>query len=310
MERFRGLVQRFGGVSGVGGSGGAGGSGDGAGDRPRSRNSSDEAFDPTTALPLTTAFTTSTLPHAPIRALSASNATLAGQAHTLVRHIDTLLNTHHSAASELRTLLSSVPQLRRAIDDTTATATAVQHQLLELETLVQAAQADAEGGGLRELQRAEDARFEAYARERRARAADVRRGYEKQLEAFHAERVDVLRAEGSRRVEREREVRKKLAAVELEAEEGVEDFFKEEEEEEAGEAFLGEPAATPATTPAPAPAPTATAASKGKGKGKAKETPKGKAKATVKVTRPAPKKNPVIMDDEDLDPAEFDYKNL
>jgi hypothetical protein len=158
-------------------------------------------------------------------------------------------------------------------------AETLQNQLLALEELV----ADASQAELVDLEKAEEARFEAYARERRAQVAAVQRGYAAQLVEFEKERLRMLAIEGGGSGKGKRrvvEVRRGLEKVAIEDKhDGLEDFFGAEEG----------PAA---------------AAEEASGKKKAKAKVKGKEKAAPNPPLP-PRGNPAILADEDIEDEEM-----
>jgi hypothetical protein len=158
----------------------------------------------------------------------------------------------------------------------------LQTQLLALEELV----SDAGQAELADLEKAEEARFEAYARERRAQVAAVQRGYVAQLVEFEKERLRMLAIEegvgGGKGKKRVVEVRRGLEKVAIE----------EEKEKHAGlEDFFGEEAAAEEAT----------------GQKKAKAKVKGKEKAAPNPLSPPPppKGNPAILADEDIEDEEM-----
>ncbi|KAF8251541.1 hypothetical protein K440DRAFT_66987 [Wilcoxina mikolae CBS 423.85] len=153
----------------------------------------------------------------------------------------------------------------------------IQNQLLELEGIF----SSASRGEVQEWEKVEEARFEAYKKERRERLEMTKRGYAEQLEGFERERIRVLaaagdgaRGRGKRRVV---EVRGGLEKVLLdEGGEGLEDFFGGR-----GEDFLD-----------------------GGGRGEEEEVVnlrKGRGKTTPAAITAKRKANPAIMADEDID---------
>jgi hypothetical protein len=86
----------------------------------------------------------------------------------------------------------SIPPLFHVLTWPAQKPETIQTQLLELEDLVSAAAATSEITLLRELEIAEDMRFETYARERRTQMTRTQKAYDEQLEAFQIERMRVL----------------------------------------------------------------------------------------------------------------------
>jgi uncharacterized sporulation protein YeaH/YhbH (DUF444 family) len=143
--------------------------------------------------------------------------------------------------------------------------------------------ADSSRGDLQVREKAEEARFEAYAKERRAQLEKTKRGYAEQLEGFERERIRMLASDekvvgrGKRKVVEVRGLEK----VSLEeGGEGLDDFFGGGGREEAEEEEVAKPKE---------------AKGKGRGKGKGKTTTPPPAKRKV---------NPAIMVDEDIDDDE------
>jgi hypothetical protein len=95
---------------------------------------------------------------------------------------------------------------------------------------------------LEELQLAEDARFEQYARERRRELVETKRRYAEQLEEFTRERVMVLASgvgdlPGSRRKGKRRPVevrRLEKVSLAVEAVGGLDEFFRDSSEDGRG----------------------------------------------------------------------------
>lgn len=170
----------------------------------------------------------------------------------------------------------------------------IQTQLLELEGML----SSAGSGELIELQAAEDARFEAVAREKRKRLAEVQRAYDEQLEAFQKERVKLLAAQGGtagkgkgkRRVLPVGRGLEEVAITTDETASGLEDFFGGSDER------IGEQnEAVPAES---------TSDSRRVGKGKQREI-KPAERSRPTAAAPAKKKgNHAIMADEDIDEEE------
>jgi len=167
----------------------------------------------------------------------------------------------------------------------------MQTQLLELEGMLSAAG----NSELLELQTAEDVRFEAVAREKWKKIAEVQRGYNEQLEAFQKERVKLLAAQGGgtsgKGKRRPLPVGKGLEEVAITNDEtasGLDDFFGG-----GNEGLDGQEVGSVKST----------SASRRAVKGKQKDT-KSAPPSSPAAPSPAKKKNHAILADEDIDDEE------
>lgn len=202
-------------------------------------------------------------PHARVRQAAAANVAEAREAARLVRRVDARMAAHEAAATELAGLVSQLGRMTDEMDaagrlarsppppplappafpaflqsDRRCGAESMQNQLVELEAMV----ADAGRRELDELHRAEQARFDAHAEQRRAELDRSRRAYARQLGAFERERVAMLAAAGPSAAGRARHRAVAGDAGALEAvslddgrAEGLDDFFGSGDGEPAGE---------------------------------------------------------------------------
>ncbi|KAL7272918.1 hypothetical protein RUND412_004252 [Rhizina undulata] len=179
MERFRGLVQRFGVGGGVVPSGF---------ELTADQSRTEELLE---KLPLTKAFVEQ-LPRATIIAAANENDAKASEALRLVKRVDALIESHATAANCLRDYVPQITAMKSEIDKAALQAKNLQTQLTELESLLLTFETHQTASELRELQRAEDAKFEAYARSRRTLLSNKKAEYARQLDSFALERISVL----------------------------------------------------------------------------------------------------------------------
>ncbi|KAA8899952.1 hypothetical protein FN846DRAFT_166866 [Sphaerosporella brunnea] len=280
MERFRGFVQKLAIVGG-----GSGGGNDPS--RPGTPASTTETL--AAHLPLTKTYISQTFPRQAIVKAAEENDRKAEDAARLVKRVDRLICAHEEAARDLKGYVKQLAGIQKEVDDAARTAKSIQQQLLSLEELIAAAGRDE----LADLEKAEEARFEAYAREQRQKVEQLRRSYDQQLAEFQKERTRVLSDDGGGGgAKRKVEVRKNgLEQVRLEEEGGLEDFLGDEEIREIEDsAKMGK---GKAKEEAPA------------RKGKAKT--KGKEKPPPSPLPPPPqqrKGNHAILADEDIEDEE------
>lgn len=160
--------------------------------------------------------------------------------------------------------------------------------------------AEAGQGDLHELERIEDARFEVYAKERRAALEKTKMGYNDQLVEFQIERARAL-AEGNRGTGGKKkavEVRGRLEKVEIQGDDaGLEDFFGGSGDTRQNE----EQKASNDEQKASDDKPKAGGQKKQKSK---KSDVKAKEPTAASSSAPRRKANPAIMADEDIEDEE------
>ncbi|KAF8455023.1 hypothetical protein BDZ91DRAFT_553654 [Kalaharituber pfeilii] len=207
MDKLRGLtefVQRFGvGGAGVGGSSsGFGASGGDSGGGAEGQLKDINAI--LAQLPLTKEFLNQ-LPRKQVEETAAQNEAKAAKALTLLKLVDALISSHTTTTSTLASLLPTLTSLSSSLETTTSLAASLTTQLSTLSTTISTLSAEQTQHELSQLQKAENARFEAYAKERRDAVRRKKEEWAAELDRFRLERrelgdeVEGLQGKGGRR---------------------------------------------------------------------------------------------------------------
>ncbi|KAK6540478.1 hypothetical protein TWF694_009269 [Orbilia ellipsospora] len=141
-------------------------------------------------LPLTKAFAES-LPRHKVIQKAAENDKKAVEATELLHRVDNLINSHVSAAHDLRKYVSELVNVKTTITATREQAYSIHQQLVEIDREIKQAEAATSRVECDRLQQSEDAIFELYAKKRRAELNQRKQEYAEKLLSFQRDRYSV-----------------------------------------------------------------------------------------------------------------------
>ncbi|KAK6345884.1 hypothetical protein TWF730_010227 [Orbilia blumenaviensis] len=141
-------------------------------------------------LPATKAFAES-LPHRKISQKSEENDRKAVEATELLHRVDDLIQTHVTAAHDLRKYVEGISNVKSQIAVATEQAYSLHQQLVEIDRELNQAEAAVSNVELDRLQYVEDANFENYAKAKRGEINRKKQEYTEKLMSFQRDRFAV-----------------------------------------------------------------------------------------------------------------------
>ncbi|RVD84889.1 uncharacterized protein DFL_003226 [Arthrobotrys flagrans] len=141
-------------------------------------------------LPATKAFVES-LPHHKVSEKGAENDKKAVEATQLLYRVDDLIQSHVTAAHDLRKYVEEISNVKTQIAFAREQAYSIHQQLIEIDRELNQAEAAVSNVELDRLQQTEDAIFENYAKARRAEVNRKKEEYAEKLISFQRDRYAV-----------------------------------------------------------------------------------------------------------------------